>query len=702
MAHNTESSIIAHEQPMRAKLTPTRDDTRGSKRKMRSTKPKVDGAQNAEAAKSGSELQVHSTSTGVSGIQKTSQPETQKPVHIAKTAQSTAQGATRMLHLLSLPVEILAMILEEYHMMDLPLSILMLVCRAMNKHVKNTPRLWRRILLSCDTTTPSDLQTGSTIVCTTQSRFETCVKRARTSPLEATFVVESVEESSPTLEFMVDTFQILMSHSQHISLLRIIINPDTPLQVIKESFHGLFDDSTSFPALESLMIASAFPVPGLLDVFHPLLDQLERTTVKLRSVYFENYKFWRKLRRVTIKGEYSPIHVTAFEGCDDLEFLSISSELLVHSSSALAPPLRHGPLGIRDSNETDFDPTDECKSEYLPVHPKRKVPLTQVQWLRVGAIAMSGLQELQISNVKFLVIRSALPDSAHQAPVPAHSIPLPNLEVFHVGASHSDIIAISAPHMHTLHLEISDLKRAEADRVVSRIFHGKEGMWVPKTLSIDGYIHDKQYAPLYRKLPQIETLTIILGEKPHNTFYKALEKRGMLPNLRHLTIDFDTPLFTTRPGWYVDDFPWMSNGPQTRIIRYPLASDTTSPEPAQATDTMSNWMTIGTNPLESEEDGRGGRRRKFPSMSEQVGPLLHTTALVRANQGLPFASLRCLYRGEYLEVIYVEKNICKNCRKIMDANNPSKPSKALPGRDYGQDQRCGCEHRKTGLGQWEM
>ncbi|CCA72105.1 hypothetical protein PIIN_06041 [Serendipita indica DSM 11827] len=603
-----------------------------------------------------------------------------------------------------MPVEILAMILDEYHLMDLPLTLLMTVCRALNEVIKNTPRLWRRILISLDSMPPS-LKAGSTMACATEKFLQTCIQRAHNSPLEATFVVGRIDESSPTPEFRRARFHMLMSRSSQISFLCLIINPDTPLHIIKNSFHGLFNDSTAFPALESLMIASAFPVPGLLEVFHPLLDQLERTTVKLRSVYFENvtrefilaareYRFWRKLRRVTIKGEYSPIHVTAFEGCDDLEFLSISSELLVHPSCALNPPLRGGPLGIPEFSEMEVDAGSKCESQYLPVHPEpkvpltvpdsskmevdagsgyegqylpvhpeRKVPLTKVQWLRVGAIAMSGLQELQIPNVKFLVIQSALPDSARQEPVPAHSIRLPNLQVFHVAASHSEITAISAPELHTLCLQVSVLKRADADRVVSSIFHGGEGMWTPKTLSINAPIHDKHYETLYRRLPDLETLTVTLADKPSETFYKTLKKRGILPHLLRLTLDF-----------YALPTPTSANGaststPQMRTVRYgPLTEGELA-----LSGSYKLWRGGGG----AMSTLLGGKSAPHP-LSEQVRPAMREVARVRSNQRLEFALLACKYGAEHLEEIYAEKNICNTCRKSAYLNGTVGPTSKHP------------------------
>ncbi|CAG7851896.1 SubName: Full=Uncharacterized protein {ECO:0000313/EMBL:CCA72101.1} [Serendipita indica DSM 11827] len=589
----------------------------------------------------------------------------------ANVAIAYRRSMTRrvILTLLALPVEILAIILDEYHLMDLPLTLLMTVCRTMNEVIKTTPRLWRRILISLDSMPPS-LKAGSTMACATEKFLQTCIQRARNSPLEATFVVGRIDESSPTPEFRRERFRMLMSRSSQISFLCLIINPDTPLQVIKESFHGLFDDPTAFPALESLMIASAFPVPGLLEVFHPLLDQLERTTVKLRSVYFENvtrefilaareYRFWRKLRRVTIKGEYSPIHITTFEGCDDLEFLSISSELLVHPSCALNPPLRGGPLGISDSNEMEVEAASGCESQYLPVHPERKVPLTKVQWLRVGAIAMSGLQELQIPNVKFLVIQSALPDSARQTPVPAHSIRLPNLQVFHVAASHSEIIAISAPELHTLCLQVSVLKRADADRVVSSIFHGDEGMWTPKTLSINAPIHDKHYETLYRRLPDLETLTVTLGDKPSETFYKTLKKRGILPHLLRLTLDF-----------YALPTPTPANGaststPQMRTVRYgPLTEGELA-----LSGSYKFWRGGG-----GTVSTLLGSKPTPPLLSEQVRPAMRDVARVRANQHLEFALLACKYGAEQLEEIYAENNICNACRKSAYLNGRVEPA----------------------------
>jgi hypothetical protein len=135
-----------------------------------------------------------------------------------------------------------------------------------------------------------------------------------------------------------------------ITFLCIVINPDTPLQDVIDSFSDLFSPDTcaGLPNLESLMIASAAPLPGLLAAFTELLETVNNSSPKLASLYLENVSkefilgargraFWFDLRRITLKGEFLPLHLTTFDGCDALEFLSFTGELLATGDDALPP-----------------------------------------------------------------------------------------------------------------------------------------------------------------------------------------------------------------------------------------------------------------------------------------------------------------------------------------------------------------------------
>ncbi|CAG7851890.1 SubName: Full=Uncharacterized protein {ECO:0000313/EMBL:CCA74919.1} [Serendipita indica DSM 11827] len=642
------------------------------------SKRKADRTPKVETSGTGHELHVETMNTKALPI-----PHPSCFDHPRRCATARARRAS--LNLLTMPVEILAMILDEYHLMDLPLTLLMTACRTLNEVIKNTPRLWRRILISLDSMPPS-LKAGSTMACATEKFLQTCIQRARNSPLEATLVVGRINESSPTPEFRRARFQMLMSRSSQISFLCLIINPDTPLHVIKDSFHGLFNDSTAFPALESLMITSALPIPGLFEVFHPLLDQLERTTVKLRSLYLGNmtrdfilaareYKIWRKLRKITIKGNSRPFHVTIFEGCEHLEHLDISNKLLGHPSYALEPPNRGGPLGILDPDDMDVNEMEGCASETIS---QSRVSLRNLRSLRVGEIAMSGLQELHMPKLRHLVIQSALPNEGHLPHLPEHSISLPSLQVLHAVTSHSEINAISAPELHTLCLKVTALKRADADSIVSSIFHGGEGIWTPINLELHAPIHDKQYEEIYRRLPQIETLKVTLTKQPSDTFYKAIKKRGILPNLLRLVVKLE------------DDLLWSnsaSTAPQMRTVRH-LLDGGRAPMSIHnlhsREDLPSSFTTQGvtlpwSNTSRSRERNlppisfsNSGYTSTFLPLSERVRPAMVEVVRVRTTQQLPFAFFSCHYAAENLTEIYAENNICHICRQNA---NPSTSSR---------------------------
>lgn len=593
-----------------------------------------------------------------------------------QNVHSRFQGSRCETNLFTLPMEILVMIFDKCHHMDLPLIPLMTVCRTFNEVIKGAPRLWRRILISLGAIPPS-LKAGRTMVCSTESFLKTCINRARGSPLEVTFVVGGRDRSSPPAEVRRSRFKVFMSFSENISSLGLTIEPYTSLQVVKDSFLDLFNPSTSFPEISSLVIVSSDLQLALLDVLRPLLDQLERTSTKLKSVSFHEvnqdfilaareYKFWRRLNSITIHGDDSPLHATAFEGCIDLQSLTMSNELVTHSSSALQPPLRNGLLGISD--EIDSDATEGSGSTYLPVHPQRKVVLTKLLSLEIGAVAIHSLQELQAHNLESLVIHSALPQDERQPPLAPHSIHLPSLQVLHVRAWNSEVNSISAPLLRSLSLEISSLERQDADSAVLGIFHGKEGMWTPKSLNINARIHENHYKTLYKRLPTVERLAITLPGKPSEIFYNAIKKRGILQNLISLTVVFPRrPVPSHTNEGPNEDPSSTSAAPSTRIVRYlPLHEHTlTSGNQSQRSgrDTVLNPIIGGINRFETDEGGLIGGDLTQLCLSERVRPSMCEVARVRAQQGLEFSFLCCKYSDEHLEEIYAENNICNGCRR---------------------------------------
>jgi hypothetical protein len=164
---------------------------------------------------------------------------------------------------------------------------------------------------------PASLKTGSTMACQTEKFLER--QLAGNTQLEATLVIGQINTESPDPYSRAKRYRMLLKHSNRISFLCIIINPGTPLNVVIDSFEEIFIDG--FELLESLMIVSAVPLLGLLPAFQGLLRQIELTSTKIGSLYFENlqkdfimaaqaFRFWRSLRRVTLKGRVNINHCT--------------------------------------------------------------------------------------------------------------------------------------------------------------------------------------------------------------------------------------------------------------------------------------------------------------------------------------------------------------------------------------------------------
>jgi hypothetical protein len=86
---------------------------------------------------------------------------------------------------------------------------------------------------------------------------------------------------------------------------------------LKDVFHG------SLPSLESLMIASAQAIGNLYEPLSALMDIIEESSKKLKSLYLENVNkdfilrastqsFWTRLIRITIRNEFNSLDVSLF------------------------------------------------------------------------------------------------------------------------------------------------------------------------------------------------------------------------------------------------------------------------------------------------------------------------------------------------------------------------------------------------------
>ncbi|KAG8753670.1 hypothetical protein FRC14_005825 [Serendipita sp. 396] len=463
-----------------------------------------------------------------------------------------------------MPADVLALIFEQYHLMDQPITPVMSVCKRFYHLIRRLPRLWRRILVSADVM-PVSLKKGSTMACSDINLLKNCIKLAANAPLETTFVIGQVpDDNPPSPAARAERYGLVLEKSSRISFLCIIINPDVPLDMVVQSFVSVFTSSTRFDSLESLMIASAVPLPGLLSAFSNLLTQIEISSTKLTSLYFENvgnefitaarqHAFWRRLRRLTLKGEHSPLHATAFEACSSLEFCSFSGELLVTPEFAMPPPVTSSiePLDAQPMLATIKSKDPHESPVVLPADPNREVSLENVKWFRLGALRMSVLRRIPLQNLRFLVIQSALrecagslkeiPNQPSEAPpYEPYSLLLPNLETLHVGTTHSQINLLRLPKLRTLHLQIQALQRSSASSILAEIFPSdpsNTNIWRPKSLNLNASVHDKALVGMIEVIGfNLEAMTLTM-DKLSRRLLVALRKRGSLPNLLRLTFE---------------------------------------------------------------------------------------------------------------------------------------------------------------------
>lgn len=265
------------------------------------------------------------------------------------------------------------MVFNFHFIGDGSLLDLLLVCKRWNQVAINYQRLWSRILVAADHR-PASLTRGSTISCFGEDLLKQALFYAGNTLLETTLVIGQINDNSPSAVERRKRYQLVTQHSTRIRFLCLIINPHTSEEEVIESFRGIFNAKGGFPALESFMLASAVPVPGIYEAFSDLLDILNETSKKLTAVYFENVPkryimkagtlpLWRRLKRLTLKGANDPLHITLFQGCNDLEFLSCSGELLSNAENAIPPMDQEDPGGRQIGGTRPPDMSDEEPSD---------------------------------------------------------------------------------------------------------------------------------------------------------------------------------------------------------------------------------------------------------------------------------------------------------------------------------------------------
>jgi hypothetical protein len=290
---------------------------------------------------------------------------------------------------------------------------------------------------------------------------------------------------------------------QNVTFLCLILNPHMTLE-------GVFN--AEFPALESLMIASAVKSPHLSDALDPLLRRISASSKRLRSIYLENIDkpfiiaasnlaFWSKLRQITIRGHLEPVDIRAFSICSNLEFLSYSSELMITSQDAQGMSVTEFPF---------------------------------LKWFRVNAISMHTLERMNIPQVHTISIDTVLSNYPYPHPAP-HTVAYPTLKVLHIATVNTTPACISAPQLETLCLSIPTIKRADAGYVLNAIFDGGPGMQ-PKHLTLNAPVHDEQLTAMLNKLPNLLSLQLDEQTALTNNFFGAMTRKAR--GFRHILMDW--------------------------------------------------------------------------------------------------------------------------------------------------------------------
>ncbi|KIM25696.1 hypothetical protein M408DRAFT_206334 [Serendipita vermifera MAFF 305830] len=237
-----------------------------------------------------------------------------------------------------LPVELLRSIFEEYARMDLPVQVLLEVCRKWRTVALETQSLWRRLLLFADAI-PDSLRAGSDHFCNSEEGASLILKRSgEFVKLEVTLVLGPKEGDNPTPGQHANLFKTV-GHTalECIRLLRVFVSSETSLELIELSLEGVFIGK--LPCLESLRIASVQPIGSLYEPLKALMGLVEDSSTRLKSVQYSNVstdfiveaskkEHWMRLIRITIQEGNSLINADIFAFSPKLEFLDVGGELI--------------------------------------------------------------------------------------------------------------------------------------------------------------------------------------------------------------------------------------------------------------------------------------------------------------------------------------------------------------------------------------
>jgi len=231
------------------------------------------------------------------------------------------------------------------------------------------------------------------------------------------------------------------------------------------------------------MIASAQAIGNLYDPLNVMMEIIERTSTKLKSLYLENVNkdfirtastkdFWTRLNRITIRNEFDSLDATLFSLPPNLEFFSFSGELV----ATPAPYTAHLDSALRT-----------------------RIDFLELKWLRVSLISMGTLARLNLPKLHTMAIDCVQGNYPMPAPPPG-TLLLPALKVLQIATVNPTIACINAPALDTLCLSVPALKQADADKVLKEVFSGHDGMMKPKHLTLRGPVHDKHLVVALRIL----------------------------------------------------------------------------------------------------------------------------------------------------------------------------------------------------------
>jgi hypothetical protein len=481
-------------------------------------------------------------------------------------------------------------IFEEYLRLDLPVQNLLGVNRQWRTVALETQSLWRRLLLSADAI-PGSLRAGSVHACASEIQATRILNRSGIiTKLEVTFVLGPKEAETPTPETRASLFKTVGHTALHrISFLCIIVNPEMTLPLVTASLKDVFKGT--LPALESLMIASAQAIGNLYEPLGALMEIIEESSTKLKSLYLENVNkdfilrastktFWTRLVRITIRNEFDSLDASLFSFSPELEFFSFSGELV----ATPAPFTAHLDSAL-----------------------KTLIEFPELKWLRVSLISMGTLARLHLPKLHTMAIDCVQGNYPSPAPPPG-TLHLPALKVLQIATVNPTIACINAPNLDTLCLSIPALKQADADNVLKAVFDGSDAMMKPKHLTLRGPVHDKHLIAALR----------FLGEK-----LVSLELDSQMPFSKTFWMEM-TPSTTARRGFrataasLVASVTGGSNARSTAVSTSSGAttstatiSTTVSAATATTTQTTATATTTTTAPQGPGPGGGGGGGRRY-------------------------------------------------------------------------------------------